>query len=235
MPHQNLRAVVDLDRVRDAHDWTGARLPPERLSVGRPVHQEIEPDPLQEVGRVVRGGHPWRHPASRRLSGCALDRVANLLQESPLVSLPHMAMALRVGAAMPNEFIAARFQGVDDAGRIVENRRVDQVSRREVQFIEQFEAAPNANPIAVIAPGEGPWVWRRSCYGQEMTFARAEREVFDVEAEIDRQPLSVRPGVVWTVNDRRISIAIMIGKLHIGIPAKLGSARLVHSWRLLVT
>jgi hypothetical protein len=58
-----------------------------------------------------------------------------------------------------------------------------------------------------------------------MTFARAEREVFDVEAEIDRQPLSFWPGVVRPVNDRRISIAIMIWKLHVGIPAKLGSAR----------
>src|SRR6266436_2132972 len=230
MPHQNLRAVVDLDRVRNAHDWTGARLHPERLIVGRPVHQEIEPDLLQEVGRVVRRRHPWRHPASRRLSGCALDRVTNLLQESPLVSFPHVAMTLRVGAAMPNEFVAARFQCVGDTGRIVENRRVDQVSRRKIQFIEQFEAAPNANPVAVIAPGEGPGVRSRSCYGQKMTFARAEGEVFDVEAEIDRQPLAIWPGVVRTVNDRRISIAIMIWKLHIGIPAKPGSARLAH-WR----
>src|ERR1700733_14081370 len=125
MPYQNLRAVVDLDRVGDAHDWAGARLHPERLIVSRPVHEEIEPYLLQEVGRVVRGRHPWRHPASRRLSGYALDRVANLLQESPLVSFPHVAMTLRVGAAMPDEFIAARFQCVDDTGRIVENRRVD--------------------------------------------------------------------------------------------------------------
>ena len=71
-------------------------------------------------------------------------------------------------------------------GGIVENRCVDQVSSREVQFIEQFEAAPNANPVAVIAPGEGPGVWSRSCYGQEMTFACAEGEVFDIEAEIYR-------------------------------------------------
>jgi hypothetical protein len=74
-------------------------------------------------------------------------------------------MTFCVGAAMPDEFIAARFQCVDDARCIVENRRVDQVSRREVQFIEQFEAAPNPNPVAVIAPGEGPGVWSRSCYG----------------------------------------------------------------------
>src|SRR3954453_22714432 len=64
-----------------------------------------------------------------------------------------------------------------------------------------------------------------------MTFARAEREMFDVEAEIDGEPLSVRPGVVRAVNDRRVSVAIMIWKLHIGFPAKLGSARLVHSRR----
>src|SRR5262249_8885201 len=46
-----------------------------------------------------------------------------------------------------------------------------------------------------------------------------KRKMFDVEAEIDRQPLSVRPGVVWAVNYRRVRIAIMIRKLHIDIPA----------------
>jgi hypothetical protein len=53
-----------------------------------------------------------------------------------------------------------------------------------------------------------------------MAFARAEREVFDVEAEIDRQPLAVRPRIVRAVNDWRVSITIVIGKLHIGIPAR---------------
>src|SRR5436190_15264158 len=33
MPHQNLRAVVDFDRVWDAHDWTGGSLLPEGLIV----------------------------------------------------------------------------------------------------------------------------------------------------------------------------------------------------------
>src|SRR6185503_4247241 len=84
MPHQNLRAVVDLNRVRDAHDWAGTRLHPERLIVGRPVHEEIEPDLLQEVGRVVRGRHPGRHPAPRWLSEYANESVADLLQESIL-------------------------------------------------------------------------------------------------------------------------------------------------------
>jgi hypothetical protein len=102
MPHQDLWAVVDLDRVRYAHDLTGARLHPKRLIVGRPVHEEIEPDLLQQVGRSVCRRHPWR------LSGSALDRVSNLMQESLLVGFPHMAVTLRARAAMPDEFIAAR-------------------------------------------------------------------------------------------------------------------------------
>src|SRR4029078_10172954 len=59
----------------------------------------------------------------------------------------------------------------------------------------------------------------------EVPFARAEREVFDVEAKIDRQPLSVRPGIVRTVDDRGIGIAMMVGKLHADIPAGPGSTR----------
>jgi hypothetical protein len=60
-----------------------------------------------------------------------------------------------------------------------------------------------------------------------MTLARAERKVFDIEAEIDCQPLAIWPRVVWAINDWRVSITIVIGKLHMGIPAKRG-LRVVH-------
>src|SRR6516162_4728332 len=49
-----------------------------------------------------------------------------------------------------------------------------------------------------------------------MAFACAECEVFDVEAEIDREPLAVRPRVIRAINDRRVSITIVIGELHEG-------------------
>src|SRR5580704_3474816 len=109
MPHQDLRTIVNLERVRYAHNSTRARLHPEWLIVGRPVHQEIESDLLQEVGRSVRRGHPWSHPALRRFPGRAFDRIANLLQKALLIRFPHVAVALGVCAAMPNELIAARF------------------------------------------------------------------------------------------------------------------------------
>jgi len=38
-----------------------------------------------------------------------------------------VAVALGVGAAMPDEFIGARLECIDDAGRIVEDRRVDEM------------------------------------------------------------------------------------------------------------
>jgi hypothetical protein len=135
-----------------------------------------------------------------------------------------MALALGVGAAVPDEFIAARFQGIDDTRRIIENGGVDQVSCRQVQFIEQVEAAPDANPVAVISPGKSSGIRCRACHGQEVTFTRAECEVFDVETEIDRQPLPVRPAIVRTVDDWRIGVAIMIRKLHIRTPAFCGLA-----------
>src|SRR6516165_992050 len=220
MPHQDLGAVVDLERIRHAHESAGARFHPERLIVGWPIHQEIEPDLLQQVRRPVRRGHPWRHPSSWRLAGRAFDRIADVLQEPFLVGFPHVAVALGVGAAMPDEFIAARLECIDDTGRIVEHCRVDEMGRRQVEFIEEFEAAPNADPVAVVPPGERPGVRSNSGHGQEMTFARTEREMFDVEAEIDREPLAVRPGVVRAVNDRRVSITIVIGKVHLGIPSE---------------
>jgi hypothetical protein len=93
------------------------------------------------------------------------------------------------------------------------------MGRRQVKFIEKFEEAPNADPVAVIAPGKRPSVRSNSRYRQQITLARTERKMFDVEAKIACQPLSVRPGVIRAVNNRRIRIAIMIWKLHIGIPA----------------
>src|SRR6266581_8899685 len=44
MSHQDLRAVINLERVRNTHHSTRARLHPEWLIVGRPVHHEIESD-----------------------------------------------------------------------------------------------------------------------------------------------------------------------------------------------
>src|SRR5689334_7858110 len=112
-----------------------------------------------------------------------------------------MAVTFRVGAAVADEFVAARLEGVDDTGRVIEHGRVDEMSGRQIELVEQVETAPDADPVAVVPPREGPRIRCRACDGQEMAFAGAEGEMFDVEAEIDGQPLSVRPGVVRPVDD----------------------------------
>ena len=84
--------------------------------------------------------------------------------------------------------------------------------RRQVELVEQFEAAPHADPVAVVAPGEGARIGRRAGHGQQMAVARAEGEMLDVEAEIDREPLAVRPGVVLALGDRRVGVAVVVGE-----------------------
>src|SRR6185503_13203377 len=47
---------------------------------------------------------------------------------------------------------------------------------------------------------------------QQMALARTVGEMLDVEAEIDREPLAARPGVVLALGDRRIGVAVVIGQ-----------------------
>ena len=109
------------------------------------------------------------------------------------------------------------FSAVDDLRRVVEHRGVDQVRRRQVELVEQFEAAPHADPVAVVAPGEGARIGRRVGDGQQMPLARAEGEMLDVEAEIDREPLAARPGIILALGDRRIGIAVVVRQADRGL------------------
>src|SRR5258708_12347274 len=122
MPHQDLRAVVDLERVGYAHHSAGARLHPEWLIVGRPVHQEIESNLLQEVGRSVRRGHPWRHPASGRCTERAFDGVPNLLQEALLVRFPHVAVPLWLCPTIPNNLTPPPFHPTNTPSLLLDTR-----------------------------------------------------------------------------------------------------------------
>src|SRR5262249_17647120 len=111
---------------------------------------------------------------------------------------------------MADELVAACLEGRHDLRGIVEYSGVDQVRRRQAEFVEQFEAAPHADPVAVVAPGKGPRIRRRIGDSQEMTLARAKGEVLDVQSEIKRQSLAARPGIVLALGDRRIDVTVVI-------------------------
>src|SRR4029077_2369201 len=55
-------------------------------------------------------------------------------------------------------------------------------------------------------------VGRRAGYGQQMTVARTEGEMLDVEAEIDRQTLALWPGVILALGDRRVGVTVVVGE-----------------------
>ena len=153
----------------------------------------------------VRGSRPSTAPSSRAAACPKPSRSSrDVLEEAPLVGLPHAAMPLGIGAAVPDELVAARLQRIDDLRRVVEHRGVDQVRGRQVQFVEQLEAAPHAHAVAVVAPRKGARIGRRVGDGEQMALACAEGEMLDVEAEIDRESLAARPGVVRAFGDRRI-------------------------------
>jgi hypothetical protein len=92
---------------------------------------------------------------------------------------------------------------------VIVKRRVDERARRHVERIEQFDAAPRADAIAVLAPAVVQDVGLRRQRPQRRTQALAEREVLQVEAELDRKPSAVRPVVGIALMNRLIAEAAM--------------------------
>ena len=133
------------------------------------------------------------------------------LPESTLVetTLPELPPSARDFALY--EFVAARPEGIDDLGGIVENRRIDQMCSRQIEFIEQLQAAPHAYTVAIVAPGKRTRIRWRVGYCEEVAFAGCEGEMFDIQTEIDGQSLAVGPRIVWSCDDWRIGVAIVIG------------------------
>src|SRR6185295_109713 len=90
----------------------------------------------------------------------------------------------------------------------------DEVAGRKRKLVEQVEQAPHPDAVAVVAPGEGARVGCRAFHRDRMAEAGAEREVLDVDAEIDGEALAVRPVVVRALGDRRIVVALVMRKFH---------------------
>ena len=77
---------------------------------------------------------------------------------------------------------------------MIAHAAVQQDRGGQLQLVEDFEQAPIADAIAIVAPGE---VARRLLTAADGIHAdsRAEREVLDIERDIEGKPLATRPGV----------------------------------------
>jgi hypothetical protein len=110
--------------------------------------------------------------------------------------------------AVGDDLVAAPTERRDHLGAIVIEGGVDQRADRQLELLEELQAAPDADAVAVVAPCEVENVRlrrRRELRSQPA----AELEVLDVEADVEREPLRARPGVVGPARDRRILVAAM--------------------------
>jgi hypothetical protein len=111
--------------------------------------------------------------------------VAHICNQARLVLFPHLALPLRIGAAVADVFILARVDRLRDVRRIIEHGGVDEVACRQPELIEQVEQAPDSHAVSIVPPGECARVGRRSLHRHRMTKPRPEREVLDIDAEIN--------------------------------------------------
>jgi hypothetical protein len=98
--------------------------------------------------------------------------------------------------AVRDEFVAARVPGGDQSRTVIVEDAVEDHAGGKRQCIEHLEAAPGADAVAVLAPCMVEHVRLRRHRADASSLAFAEREVLQVEAEVDGEPGAVGPAVV---------------------------------------
>ena len=138
------------------------------------------------------------------------DRVRDLAQDALLVGLPQAAQVLRIGAAVRDHLVAAPADRVGDLRRIVVDQAVGAVPGGQAELVQQVEQAPDADAVAVVAPGIVAVRLRLAGLGRIVPQPRAEGEPLDVRGEQERQALAARPAVVFAFNQRNEVVAAVL-------------------------
>jgi hypothetical protein len=66
---------------------------------------------------------------------------------------PELPQPLRVGAPVAHELLAALQHALTDPGVVIEDGRVEIVGERAVDVVKELEEAPDADAVAMVAPG----------------------------------------------------------------------------------
>src|SRR6185295_16140322 len=111
--------------------------------------------------------------------------------------------------------VAAGFDLLHDLRVVVADAAVQQDGGGQLQLVEDLEQPPVADPVAVVAPGE---VTRGLLAAADRIHPQpsAEREMLDIERDVEGEPLASRPAVVFPLDDRRIGVSAMAGKFQHG-------------------
>ena len=131
-----------------------------------------------------------------------------------LVLLPQHVLALGIGPAVADKFVAAPVEPLDNIRAGFEDRRVDVVRPRQAELVEQIEIMPEADAVAVVAPGIVAMALRGGCPRRVDAETRAKGEIFDVVAEGDGEPGALGPFVLRPLVDRDVVVAAVGGEFH---------------------
>ncbi len=112
---------------------------------------------------------------------------------------------------MAEHVVAAGFDLFDDLRVVIADAAVQQDRGGQLQLVEDLEQTPITDPVAVIAPGE---IARRLLAAADRIHPQpgAQREMFDVERDVEGEPLAARPTVVFALDDWRIGVSAMAGE-----------------------
>src|SRR5712692_2099964 len=130
-----------------------------------------------------------------------------MLQQLAFIFLVHLSLALGIRMAVADQLVAALRERLDDFRAVVVERSVDERADWQLERIEELEAAPYADAVAVVAPREVEDVGLGGFRPERGAEARAEIEVLDVEADAHGQPPAFRPAVVRPPRDGRVAVA----------------------------
>src|SRR5260221_12731853 len=202
--------IVQLDRVRHRQDRAGTRAQPHRLVVHRPVHHVAIAELLQQIERVRGLVGARAHPAPWRRTFLARDGLGDFAQDALLIGLPQPPQVLGVAAAMPHDLVAALADRRHDLRRVVVHQAVGVVRRRQAQLVEQLEQAPDADAVAIVAPGIVAVRLRLAGLGRVMAEAGAEGEPFHAAREDEGKALAIWPTLVGPLGKRYIVVAVVL-------------------------
>ena len=136
----------------------------------------------------------------------ALDGLGDLGDQRGLGCLVEVLLHVRVGDPVTQDLVAALPEGLRNVGAMLVDAEIHLGFDGHVEGVEQLEQAPDADPIAVIAPREDAVAVRLVRRRDGRALALAEAELLDVDRDVDGETGPVRPVVDRAGGDVGIGI-----------------------------
>jgi len=106
---------------------------------------------------------------------------------------------------MSDDLVASCADSREDLRRVVVEQAVVVVRERQLELFGKVEQPPDADAVAVVAPGVVALRLRFARLGVVVAQPRAKSKAFDVGRNAEREAFPAGPGIVLALGDRRVS------------------------------